>query len=78
MISDRDVAFYHEHGYLVVPGVLERSSIETLRQELDAIVEGARSVTAHTDAYDLDLREPVGRLTSVLRRGQESADAART
>ena len=26
MTSDRDVAFYHEHGYLVVPGVLEQSS----------------------------------------------------
>jgi phytanoyl-CoA hydroxylase len=54
MISDRDVAFYHEHGYLVVPGVLEQSSVESLRQELDAIVEGARGVTAHSDVYDLE------------------------
>jgi hypothetical protein len=54
MISDRDAAFYHEHGYLVVPGVLEQSSVESLRQELDAIVEGARGVTAHSDVYDLE------------------------
>src|SRR5215467_10982933 len=54
MISDRDVAFYHEHGYLVVPGVLEHSSVRTLRQELDAIVDGARGMTTHTDVYDLE------------------------
>jgi ectoine hydroxylase-related dioxygenase (phytanoyl-CoA dioxygenase family) len=42
MISDRDVAFFHEQGYLVVPNVLDQSSVETLRQELDAIIEGAR------------------------------------
>src|SRR5262245_11630076 len=54
MISDRDVAFYHERGYLVVPGVLDRSSVETLRHELDAVVDGARGVTAHTDVYDLE------------------------
>ena len=74
MISDRDVAFCHEHGYLVVPGVLERSSIETLRQELDAIVEGARSVTAHTDAYE-NQSDASRRYFGVA---QESADAART
>src|SRR5262245_66618398 len=54
MISDRDVAFYREHGYLVVPGVLEQPSVETLRRELETIVEGARSVTTHTDVYDLE------------------------
>jgi hypothetical protein len=29
MISDRDVAFFHEQGYLVVPNVLDQSSVET-------------------------------------------------
>src|SRR5262245_60098925 len=54
MISDRDVAFYREQGYLLVPGVLEASAVERLRVEIDAIVEGARGVTAHTDVYDLE------------------------
>src|SRR5262245_52377123 len=46
MIGDRDVAFYREHGYLVVPGVLDAAAVETLRCELTAILEGARDVTA--------------------------------
>jgi len=54
MISDRDVAFYREHGYLVVSGVLERSSVDVLRQELNAILAGARDVTTHTELYDLE------------------------
>ncbi len=54
MISDRDIAFYHEHGYLVVPGVLEPSSLESLRQELDDIFEKAHGVTAHSEVYDLE------------------------
>src|SRR5262245_34147683 len=54
MISDRDVAFYREQGYLVVPNVLEPSTLDTLRQELAAVLAGARDVTAHTDVYDLE------------------------
>ncbi len=54
MISDRDIAFYHEHGYLIVPGVLEPSSLESLRQELDDILEKAQGVTAHSEVYDLE------------------------
>src|SRR5262250_178646 len=54
MISDRDVAFYHEHGYLMVPSVLERSSVEGLGKELNAILAGARDVTVHTEVYDLE------------------------
>jgi ectoine hydroxylase-related dioxygenase (phytanoyl-CoA dioxygenase family) len=54
MIGDRDVAFYREHGYLVVSGVLEQSSVDGLRRDLDAILEGARGATAHTEVYDLE------------------------
>jgi phytanoyl-CoA hydroxylase len=54
MIADRDVAFYREHGYLVVPGVLEPAMVESLRRELDEILQGARDVTTHTDVYDLE------------------------
>jgi ectoine hydroxylase-related dioxygenase (phytanoyl-CoA dioxygenase family) len=54
MISDRDVAFYREHGYLVVPDVLDAPTLEAARLELSAILDGARSVSAHTDVYDLE------------------------
>jgi hypothetical protein len=36
MISDRDGAFYHEYGYLVVPGVLERSQGSIYENQSDA------------------------------------------
>jgi ectoine hydroxylase-related dioxygenase (phytanoyl-CoA dioxygenase family) len=54
MITAADVAFYCEHGYLVVPGVLDPPTVDGLRRELAAILEGARAVTAHTDVYDLE------------------------
>jgi ectoine hydroxylase-related dioxygenase (phytanoyl-CoA dioxygenase family) len=54
MIADRDVAFYRTHGYLVVPDVLDGPILEAARRELRAILEGARSVSAHTDVYDLE------------------------
>ena len=54
MISTSDVARYQEQGYLVVPGVLDPPTVAALRRELDAILEGAREVSAHTDVYDLE------------------------
>jgi ectoine hydroxylase-related dioxygenase (phytanoyl-CoA dioxygenase family) len=54
MISASDVARYGEQGYLVVPGVLDPPAVAALRRELDAILEGARAVSAHTDVYDLE------------------------
>ena len=54
MLSPSDVAFYREQGYLVVPDVLDASTLETVRGELRRILDGARDVTAHTDVYDLE------------------------
>ena len=54
MIADRDVAFYREHGYLVVEGVLEPALVESLRRELGEILRGAGDVATHTDVYDLE------------------------
>ena len=54
MIGDRDVAFYREHGYVVVSGVLDPGTVTALRRELGEILEGARSVTSHTSTYDLE------------------------
>jgi len=46
MIADGDVAFYRDNGYLVVPRVLDQTTVDALRRELDEILAGARSVTA--------------------------------
>src|SRR5678815_3843494 len=54
MISEREVAFYREQGYLVVPDVLEPETLGVLRRDLVVILEGARAVTSHTDVYDLE------------------------
>ena len=54
MIADRDVAFYRENGYVVVPGVLEPALVESLRREMNEILDKARGLTAHTDVYDLE------------------------
>ena len=54
MLSPADVTFYREQGYLVVPDVLDASTLDSVRRELARILDGARAVTAHTDVYDLE------------------------
>jgi hypothetical protein len=38
----------------VVPGVLEPALVESLRREMNEILDKARGLTAHTDVYDLE------------------------
>jgi ectoine hydroxylase-related dioxygenase (phytanoyl-CoA dioxygenase family) len=54
MISQQDVAFYREQGYLVVAGVLRDAEVKELRRVTDEFVENARSRTSHDDVYDLE------------------------
>jgi ectoine hydroxylase-related dioxygenase (phytanoyl-CoA dioxygenase family) len=54
MIADRDVAFYRDNGYVVVPGVLEPALVESLRREMNELLDKARGVTGHTEVYDLE------------------------
>ena len=54
MISDRDVAFYREKGYLVVPDVLDRETLTTMKSVLADLVAKAKGVTKHNDVYDLE------------------------
>src|ERR671910_553697 len=54
MISEQDVAFYRENGYLVVQDVLSRSEVEDLRRVTDEFIEKARAVSAHDEIYDLE------------------------
>ena len=41
-ISDEDVAFYRENGYLIVPNALSSDELESLRNETTAICRGER------------------------------------
>jgi ectoine hydroxylase-related dioxygenase (phytanoyl-CoA dioxygenase family) len=54
MISQQDVAFYREQGYLVVADVLSGAEVEELRRVTDEFVENARSRSSHDDVYDLE------------------------
>ena len=54
MLSASEIAFYRDQGYLVVPDVLDASTVDIVRGELARILEGARTVTTHTDMYDLE------------------------
>ena len=54
MISDRDVAFYQDNGYVVVPDVLERDAVARLCEVVATALEGAREVSGHTQLYDLE------------------------
>lgn len=53
-ISDRDVACYHDQGYLLVPSVLSESELGLIRAELQHLVDGSASVTENDDTYDLE------------------------
>ncbi|HYB40607.1 MAG TPA: phytanoyl-CoA dioxygenase family protein [Candidatus Methylomirabilis sp.] len=54
MISDRDVAFYREHGYLLVRDVLDRPALDSAHRQMEALLEGAHGLSRHNDVYDLE------------------------
>ena len=54
VITRADVAFYEEHGYLVVPDVLSEAELEVIRGELDQLVERACEVTENDDVFDVE------------------------
>jgi len=53
-LTDEQVAFYHDEGYLVVEGVLSPEKLARLREATDAIIADAADVTASNDLYDLE------------------------
>ena len=54
MISDQDVAAYHRDGVIVVPNVLDATTVNNLRRVVAEIVAGASKVSDHDDVYDLE------------------------
>ena len=54
MISERDVAFYNENGYLTVNNLIGADEVAELRQATDDLVKAAGQVSAHNEIYDLE------------------------
>jgi len=54
VISDRDVAFYRENGYLLVEDVLDRSTMARMKEIIADLVSKAKGVMKHNEVYDLE------------------------
>jgi ectoine hydroxylase-related dioxygenase (phytanoyl-CoA dioxygenase family) len=54
VISDRDVAFYRQNGYLLVENVLDRSTRARMKEVIAELVAKAKGVAQHNDVYDLE------------------------
>ena len=62
MVTDEQVEFYHENGFIVVEGVLAPAGkFEHLVQVTDQMVEPARGLSTHDDVYDLEDSHSAGR-----------------
>src|SRR6186713_986929 len=53
-LSAEQIGRYQRDGFIVVEDVLSPAEIADLRRVTDALVENARTVTAHTGVYDLE------------------------
>ncbi len=54
MLSQDQIDSYHENGYIGVEGVLNEEEIGALRETTDLFVEKSKTVTEHTDVFDLE------------------------
>ena len=53
-LTDDQVAFYREHGYVVVENALTEGQLAEARGETEAIVAKANTVRENDDVYDLE------------------------
>ena len=54
MLSNDQIDFYHENGYLTVENVLSADELAALRRVTDEFIERSRSVSAHNEIFDLE------------------------
>ena len=54
MISQQDVLAYRRDGVIVVPDVLDASTLTEVRSVIAELVAGAAKTLEHTDVYDLE------------------------
>lgn len=45
---------YHDQGFFLVPNLLTAAEVQHFRDVIDDLIERSRSVTQHTDIYDLE------------------------
>ena len=54
MISDREIAFYRENGYLLVENVLDRNTRARMKEVIADLVAKAKGVVEHDNADNLE------------------------
>ena len=54
MLKDDQVGFYREHGYLLLPSILNREYLTQLTTVTDEFVAGAKGLTHENEVYDLE------------------------
>lgn len=54
MLTAQEVGHYREQGYLVMKDVLSSDELAAAQEAMAELLEGARSVSAHTALYDLE------------------------
>lgn len=54
MLTQEQVEFYHENGYLGIEGVLAKGEVEELQRVTDEFVEKSREISENDDVYDLE------------------------
>lgn len=54
VLTDEQRRHYFDHGYLVVPGLVDGETLKTLRSALDDVIGQSRALTASTRSFDLD------------------------
>jgi phytanoyl-CoA hydroxylase len=54
MISEQDVQAYKRDGVIMVPDVLDASTLSRVRSVIAELVAGAAKTLEHTDVYDLE------------------------
>jgi ectoine hydroxylase-related dioxygenase (phytanoyl-CoA dioxygenase family) len=54
VISDKDVAFYRENGYLFVENLLDENTRLQMKAVIADVIAKAKGVTKHNDVYDLE------------------------
>lgn len=54
MLQSAQIDFYREHGYVMVPDLLDAAELAEVRREADRIVDGAQGVTTDNEVYDFE------------------------
>jgi phytanoyl-CoA hydroxylase len=54
MLTSNQIDQYKEEGAVIVPGVVDQTTLKQMKLVLAELVEQSRTVSAHTDVFDLE------------------------